>query len=195
MSKDSLILLLKNCLYGDSFPERHVYQESGKRINGVLIATHRTHTRPGLQDNGLLKGDPNWAYTLQGVRYNSEDQPLTATFGYREFAKTKVVSRPRLIEPPKHEWIDWSERTAHLWANDLTYEQYLGSAHWQEVSSIVREKNGGRCVDCNRHPAQNAHHNSYANMGDITKEPDDCNGLCVGCHAQRHGKASFRLAA
>lgn len=71
----------------------------------------------------------------------------------------------------------------------ITYQDYLQTDHWRDVSLAAKERSGHRCQLCGcKDKVLNTHHNSYANVG--KEEPVDLIVLCDDCHAKYHNKGA-----
>ena len=68
--------------------------------------------------------------------------------------------------------------------------RYYKTDHWAAVKCAVFQRDGGRCVLCNRSAAQ-AHHRSYANRGNFDLEVNDVHSLCCRCHDLFHKTAKI----
>jgi hypothetical protein len=62
-----------------------------------------------------------------------------------------------------------------------TYEEYLESPHWRELSANVRSK---PCRDCGATEHLAGHHMSYERLGH--ELPSDVIPLCSSCHYKFH---------
>lgn len=73
----------------------------------------------------------------------------------------------------------------------LAYQKYIRSKKFKEVRALVFERDGNRCVCCNRGKEDGAiltcHHRVYKNLfaGGET-EANDCVCLCQYCHKGIH---------
>lgn len=63
------------------------------------------------------------------------------------------------------------------------YEDFLKSEEWQQVSEMVKDRDGNKCVICGSTENLNAHHIGY--NGDRLNE-DDIVTLCNRCHECLH---------
>ena len=73
----------------------------------------------------------------------------------------------------------------------ISYHEYIQSDEWRMKEEAAKKAAGYRCQVCNtsRHEVSlDAHHRSYANLGD--EKPDDITVLCRSCHElfSNHGK-------
>jgi len=66
------------------------------------------------------------------------------------------------------------------------YAVYMETQQWrcQRNEAIVRQQ--FKCFDCGCEERLQAHHTTYAHLGD--EWPEDIEALCDRCHARRHGK-------
>lgn len=78
-----------------------------------------------------------------------------------------------------------TEKKSEWW---VKYNEYLESAHWEEIRYIVLERDP-KCLCCLQKMSSQAHHLDYSNYNryGITF-PVDCIGVCEGCHGLIHGK-------
>lgn len=67
----------------------------------------------------------------------------------------------------------------------VTYDDYLQSWHWKQLSSLAKESAGFRCMICdNDQNTLHTHHRTYKR---ITEEmPEDIIVLCSDCHELFH---------
>jgi 5-methylcytosine-specific restriction endonuclease McrA len=71
------------------------------------------------------------------------------------------------------------------------YRKYLAGPRWRakRKAVIARDK---LCQACGSRPAVQAHHRSYAHVGD---EPlFDLVGVCIECHEKLHDREAFACA-
>ncbi len=64
------------------------------------------------------------------------------------------------------------------------YFAYLRSVAWQRKRAACLEAAGGLCARCMFGIATQAHHKTYAQLGD--ERPEDLEALCRECHASYH---------
>lgn len=62
----------------------------------------------------------------------------------------------------------------------MTYEEYLDSPEWKEKQQAVLERDGHRCVACNRPDQLEIHHRTYERIGNELLS--DLTTLCRACH-------------
>lgn len=67
-------------------------------------------------------------------------------------------------------------------------QQYYRSGHWQALKMFILDRDGGRCVLCNRKAVQ-VHHRSYKHIEKFEEESRDCVALCKRCHHVFHKNA------
>lgn len=70
--------------------------------------------------------------------------------------------------------------------NKSEYHQYLSSPAWKAISFKVKENAGNRCQVCNSPDNLQAHHRTYANIGNESEHLGDLVCLCGGCHQLFH---------
>jgi len=90
----------------------------------------------------------------------------------------------------------WDADTLASAINKLSYSEFLKSAYWFAVSTVVKARAGMRCQVCNSVNGIGAHHRTYSihgrehlNMGDLTALCSNCHGLFHGhitSHRERH---------
>ncbi len=61
---------------------------------------------------------------------------------------------------------------------------YLRTARWRETREHAIARAGGCCEECGNAHGLEAHHKTYAHLGD--ERPQDLEVLCSYCHAERH---------
>lgn len=64
------------------------------------------------------------------------------------------------------------------------YQKYIMSDEWVEKRAGAIARAGGRCEVCRHARATQAHHLTYARLGD--ERPEDLQAVCVSCHARHH---------
>lgn len=69
-----------------------------------------------------------------------------------------------------------------------SYEAYLKTDYWKNVSQLVKKRDGFRCRLCNSQHDLIAHHRSYDHRGDEQNHLGDLTCLCQRCHGIFHGK-------
>lgn len=67
---------------------------------------------------------------------------------------------------------------------------YYKSRAWEALCAVVYDRDGGRCILCNR-PGVQYHHRSYDyfGLGADSPEVQDVHLLCKRCHAHFHKNA------
>lgn len=64
------------------------------------------------------------------------------------------------------------------------HKEYIKTPEFEEVKKAVFERDGHKCVCCQRTDSLVCHHTSYRHLGQHNqREIDDCVTLCVHCHA------------
>lgn len=64
------------------------------------------------------------------------------------------------------------------------HKEYIKTPEFEEVKKAVLERDGNRCVCCQRSEGLVCHHTSYRHLGQHNqREIDDCVTLCVHCHS------------
>ena len=68
------------------------------------------------------------------------------------------------------------------------YEEYLQTERWQKLRTMCFERDGNQCQFCKRMENLQAHHVSYAHLGDENEEAElsDLMTLCKDCHQRLH---------
>lgn len=66
------------------------------------------------------------------------------------------------------------------------YREYLLSPEWRRVSAAVIARAGGRCQTCNGTETLQAHHRTYAVLGNEMENLGDLTCLCKRCHSYFH---------
>lgn len=69
---------------------------------------------------------------------------------------------------------------------EMPYDEYLQTPEWKEKAENAKRRWGGNCALNADHPAEHAHHRTYARRG--RERAADLIGLCADCHARFHGK-------
>ena len=67
---------------------------------------------------------------------------------------------------------------------NMTYPEYLQTAHWQAERQAAKERAHHRCQLCNRGGELHVHHRTYERLG--AEEPQDLTVLCAECHKKYH---------
>lgn len=67
--------------------------------------------------------------------------------------------------------------------NKEEYHKYLESPRWKMISDYCKKLAGNRCRGCNVGSGLQAHHRTYAHVGDELNHMDDLTCLCTFCHA------------
>lgn len=88
-----------------------------------------------------------------------------------------LFERGRLLVPAPPTPQDWERRRAE-------YEAYLDTPAWQAKRAKVLKRCGGVCEGCGEAPATQAHHLTYAHLGDELLF--ELVGLCRTCHTAAH---------
>jgi len=70
----------------------------------------------------------------------------------------------------------------------MPYDEYLKSRYWEILSKECKQLAGYKCAQCGSGERLEAHHCSYANKGNPTKEIVDLKCLCHSCHSRYHNK-------
>jgi len=71
----------------------------------------------------------------------------------------------------------------------LTYNDYLTTDYWKEVSRRIKARAGWKCQVCNSPHGLEAHHRTYEHRGNEIEHLEDLICLCRKCHSSFHGKA------
>lgn len=69
-----------------------------------------------------------------------------------------------------------------------SYQEFLRSAFWKNVSAAVRRRARFRCELCNSCQGIQVHHKTYENHGNEDKHLEDLICLCAECHGRFHDK-------
>ena len=64
------------------------------------------------------------------------------------------------------------------------YQWYLASPSWHERRKYVLKRANGICEKCQKRPATEVHHLTYARV--CNEWPTDLVALCKQCHAEIH---------
>jgi phage terminase large subunit GpA-like protein len=67
-----------------------------------------------------------------------------------------------------------------------SYQDYLQTPYWKEVSRAVKKRFGWRCGVCNSPQNLEAHHRTYEHKGSEMDHLDDLICLCKICHQIFH---------
>jgi len=67
-----------------------------------------------------------------------------------------------------------------------SYQEYLQSDHWKELSVKAKQWAGNRCQLCNKDGELHTHHRTYGRLGQ--ELAGDLIVLCANCHAKFHDK-------
>lgn len=86
---------------------------------------------------------------------------------------------------PKAVLTSKSQLSPEAWREN--YEAYLASPAWQERRRLVLQRAGGICEGCLTRPATDAHHKTYAHLGE--EFLFELLALCSTCHDRYHGQA------
>jgi hypothetical protein len=86
--------------------------------------------------------------------------------------------------------IDYNPRRRWLKKNNLTYDEYLLSAHWVNLRRRIKRERGSRCEHCLSCFDLNVHHKNYYRIG--AEEDSDLLVLCRDCHLKEHEGERFR---
>jgi len=89
----------------------------------------------------------------------------------------------------------WTYLTNYLASQKITYQEYLSSAHWQDVRKryYASKLNGGGCWACGRKDKPlNLHHKTYKRIGN--ERLNDLILLCRDCHKETHAIEKNRAA-
>lgn len=66
----------------------------------------------------------------------------------------------------------------------LDYSQYILSVRWKLTREAALRRDGKACIRCGRKDKLQAHHKTYARLGD--EALDDLVTLCMACHRLEH---------
>jgi hypothetical protein len=73
--------------------------------------------------------------------------------------------------------------------NNLNYDEYLKTPHWQIIRKECRKICENRCMGCgSENNSLHVHHKSYRHRGEPDEEVIDLKALCRDCHELEHGK-------
>ena len=76
------------------------------------------------------------------------------------------------------------------------HKEYIKTPEFEEVKQAVFERDGHKCVCCQRTDNLVCHHTGYRHLGQHNQaEVDDCVTLCVHCHAKPLGCGGHTAAA
>lgn len=67
----------------------------------------------------------------------------------------------------------------------IDYQEYLKTPEWRERSRDCKARAGWRCSRCGSRKDLQAHHLTYARLGQ--ERPGDLECLCDTCHRGEHG--------
>lgn len=70
----------------------------------------------------------------------------------------------------------------------MSYEDFLKTDHWKEVSKKKKKECGNRCQLCNGGKKLQTHHRTYDILGKELENMMDLTVLCSFCHAKYHDK-------
>ena len=76
---------------------------------------------------------------------------------------------------------------SYRWLNDMPYERYLRSDHWQFTRRRALLRAGGQCQLCEATGSLNVHHLTYRRRG--REKEKDVMVLCYPCHGWVHANA------
>lgn len=84
-----------------------------------------------------------------------------------------------------------SPKESQEYLKSLSYKDYLNTNHWKILRNkvLIRDQ---RCKICNSMEKLNAHHRSYLNKGNPSKELDDIVLLCKDCHELFHKNSKIK---
>lgn len=77
----------------------------------------------------------------------------------------------------RREWFEW-------------YDHYLQSPEWREKSRAVIRRANGTCEGCGKRSATQAHHLTYAHVGDEFLW--ELRAVCTECHERAHADKEHR---
>ncbi len=86
------------------------------------------------------------------------------------------------------------DRRIRAHAKDLTYEEFLETDYWQDLSAWMKWSKNYTCEACGVQPTPigsglNVHHKTYEHRGNESPDHlDDLQVLCRKCHMIAHGK-------
>jgi hypothetical protein len=69
---------------------------------------------------------------------------------------------------------------------EMAYDEYLQTPEWKTLAETCKKRYDNRCALDANHPADQAHHRTYARRG--REHPLDLIPLCADCHGRFHGK-------
>jgi len=68
----------------------------------------------------------------------------------------------------------------------LPYPDFLNTAYWKSIASVIQSMHGYRCQGCGKRAWQ-VHHLTYAHHGLEHLYPEDLLATCGECHISAHG--------
>jgi hypothetical protein len=69
---------------------------------------------------------------------------------------------------------------------EMPYAEYLQTDDWKFRAEAAKKRYDGKCALDDSHPAEHAHHRTYARRG--REWPADLIPLCADCHTKFHGR-------
>ena len=84
---------------------------------------------------------------------------------------------------------DWIVRKKNIPVSNVTYSQYLNSAHWRKTRKDALRRANFKCQLCSvSNVVLAVHHNNYDSIGQ--EKHEDLIVLCTPCHSHVHSKDS-----
>jgi 5-methylcytosine-specific restriction endonuclease McrA len=70
----------------------------------------------------------------------------------------------------------------------IEYKSYISSQTWHEIASILKDRKGNKCNNCETNKHLQVHHLTYAHLYHELEYPDDTILLCSDCHKFEHAE-------
>jgi hypothetical protein len=79
--------------------------------------------------------------------------------------------------------------------NHVEYLKFLKTPYWNEVKTIVLDRDGHKCTKCNSTKFLHVHHTTYRHHFNEKDHIEDLITLCDMCHKKEHKNKLFPLKA